>query len=340
MESGTDVAMHHGAGAVMGALVGDAAGAVLEFLGRAPTEAEVHRALDMPGGGVWRVAPGQITDDGELTVSLLGALAPGAPYDADRVAAAYVAWYRSSPFDVGGTTAAALRAFAPRAPGDFAGAAAALERAAREASMGSKANGSLMRASPLGVWGHALPTDILVAAARQDSALTHPNLSCADAVAAYSIAIATLIRERGDRAAAFAAAETWADAHANDEVRGWIAAARAGENVPYHPLAGFIRIAFVHAFRHLLAGTSFVDALRETLLGGGDTDTNACIVGGLIGAADGLAGIPESMRRAVLECATRSGRPRPSFLHPREVLTRVQALVAAPCPSGPSLDGR
>ena len=37
--------------------------------------------------------------------------------------------------------------------------------------------------------------------------------------------------------------------------------------------------------------TSYKDALRDILLRGGDTDTNAAIVGGLLGAADGIDGI-------------------------------------------------
>ena len=51
-------------GAVLGAFAGDAAGATLEMMARAPTEAEVQRAMTMVGGGIWNTAPGQITDDG------------------------------------------------------------------------------------------------------------------------------------------------------------------------------------------------------------------------------------------------------------------------------------
>ena len=36
------------------------------------------------------------------------------------------------------------------------------------------------------------------------------------------------------------------------------------------------------------------------LLEGGDTDTNACIVGGMIGAAVGLSNIPSTMKDPVL----------------------------------------
>ena len=45
-------------GALLGAAVGDAAGAYLEFAGR-PDAAGVQYALSMPGGGVWRLSPGQ-----------------------------------------------------------------------------------------------------------------------------------------------------------------------------------------------------------------------------------------------------------------------------------------
>ena len=86
------------------------------------------------------------------------------------------------------------------------------------------------------------------------------------------------------------------------------------------PMAGFVRIAFTHAFYHLLRETTFVLALRQVLAGGGDTDTNACIVGGLVGAHVGLAGIPESMSRAVLTCDTAKGRPRPPWLRTKDAV--------------------
>ena len=38
-------------------------------------------------------------------------------------------------------------------------------------------------------------------------------------------------------------------------------------------MIGFVRIAFVHAFRHLLLGTPFQDAIRETIAGGDMSDS-------------------------------------------------------------------
>ena len=45
------------------------------------------------------------------------------------------------------------------------------------------------------------------------------------------------------------------------------------------------------AFYYLKNQTSYNDALKDILKRGGDTDTNAAIVGGLLGAADGIDGI-------------------------------------------------
>ena len=319
-------------GAVLGALVGDAAGAVLEFFGRPITSADVEHALMLPGGGTWGVAPGQVTDDGELTMSLLNALVES-PAQPRAAAAHYGRWVASDPFDIGITTARSLgclREDVWAARARAVGVEVAMTEAANERCMPSKANGSLMRATPLAVWGATRGDAALVAAAQGDARLSHPNPACVDACTAYVLAIASLIRVPGDAARALDIARTWTRASACDEVRGWLADADAGVDVPYTPQDGFVRIAFTHAFRHLRLGTTYVDALRETLAGGGDTDTNACIVGGLVGARWGAAAIPEAMQASVLGCDTRRGKnPRPDMLHPRSVPEQLRVLLSA-----------
>ena len=171
------------------------------------------------------------------------------------------------------------------------------------------------------------------------TSLSHPNNSCGYAVACYSIAIATLIKQPGKRELAFNNAKAWLDSQADlvkdqyqyhcwAEVSSWLYDAADNVNVDYFPQIGFIKIAFTHAFRHLLLGSDYENAISETLFGGGDTDTNACIVGGLIGAAVGVDNIPEHMRNAVLNCDTTQGKhPRPDFLHPRQVDELISRLL-------------
>lgn len=326
-------------GAILGACVGDAAGAVLEFVSGDLTANRVDHAMTLPGGGCWRVAPGQITDDGELTLCLARALAGGG-FDLERIALSYAKWIDSPPFDIGTTTRNGLGCthesqWAAVCRKD--GYASAMTRAAAERNMTSKANGSLMRAAPLGVWGASADCSTggeidvrrLAECAIADSRLSHPNPSAADAVACYAIAIATLIRTAGDREAAFAAAEAWAEESAIEEVRRWLADARRGKDVAYVPQIGFVCIGFTHAFRHLAAGSDYVMAIRETIAGGGDTDTNACIVGGLIGAACGAESIPAAVREKVLSCTTSDGRRRPEWLHAAQIPDLVDRILAA-----------
>lgn len=319
-------------GCLVGVCAGDAAGAILEFLGRKPTQTEVENALRMPGGGVWNVTSGQITDDGELTLCFAHALAGRSVFEIERVAQQYARWIASSPFDMGIATRSSLGCCShnphSKSVSEIHGYATAMRQAATQHCMASKANGSLMRATPLGIWGHRFPDSELAEFARQDSALSHPNQSCQDAVACYVIAIANLMRTPGNRLSAFQAARVWANANANAEVQGWLNDAEANLNYPYHPQAGFIRIAFTHAFRLLIQGADYMTALREVLAGGGDTDTNACIVGGLIGAADGINAIPVEIARAVIECDTSKGKhPRPDFLSGRHILSLAERLL-------------
>lgn len=319
-----------GLAAVAGALVGDAAGAVLEFFGREIREHDVAHALTMPGGGTWEVAPGQVTDDGELTVSLLRGLVDAPENPTPAVATRYAAWVASAPFDIGATTAASLGclrdpAFAALAKSD--GPHVAMTLAAKERCMRSKANGSLMRATPLAVWGARHELDRVVEITRADAELSHPNPACVVSAIAYVRAVRRLVLSPGDVTGAIAEARD--AAREDDEVRGWLEdAVERDVVVPCSPQDGFVKIAFSHAFRHLARGTAYEEALRVTLLGGGDTDTNACIVGGLLGARFGASAIPSRLLEAVLASDHRRGKNvRPDDLHPRDVPSLVSRLL-------------
>jgi ADP-ribosyl-[dinitrogen reductase] hydrolase len=329
-------------GCLLGALAGDAAGATLEFLGRQPTAEEVNLAMQMCGGGVWNIAPGQITDDGELTLCLAQALAESPNFDRETIARNYARWVDSNPFDIGSTTEKSLGACTQSPWQELLakqGYATVMTQAASQYCMSSKANGSLMRSSPLGIWGYRLRDEELAHLARQDSQLSHPHPSCGYAVACYVIAIANLMRSLGDRHLAFQNTKQWLESQiliaqnplelaAVEEVLSWLSNAENHVNLECYPHEGFVKIALTHAFHHLGLGSDYETAIRETLLGGGDTDTNACIVGGLIGAACGVDAIPEVMKHSVLCCDTRVGQnPRPKFLSATQVPSLVQQLL-------------
>ncbi len=308
-------------GAILGAFVSDAAGATLEFLGHDPSVEEVNRALQMVGGGCWGTAPGQITDDSELALSLLHALVSAfetSTPELEQVALFYQRWLNSPPFDIGMTTRRGLSAL----PFEGEMLHEAMWRNATQAS-DSKANGGLMRVTPWGIWGSRQSSEKVVTMVRQEQSLTHCNPSCQDSSAAYVLAIRHLILHPGDHKGAFSTALQWLQQEGEAEVLEWMQMAEANEDVGYTPMMGFVKYGFVHAFRHLKQQTDFVQAIKETLLGGGDTDTNACIVGGLLGACYGEEAIPAHQREALFSCDVSLGRPRPEWLQTRAVVAEL-----------------
>jgi hypothetical protein len=70
-----------------------------------------------------------------------------------------------------------------------------------------------------------------------------------------------LMLHQGD-SRGFLAAKNVVDPEGGSEVLSWLDAAERGDGPPYHPLAVFVRIAFRHAFRHLLLASSYEQAIQ------------------------------------------------------------------------------
>eukprot|EP01084_Bolivina_argentea_P138391 243641_1 len=76
---------------------------------------------------------------------------------------------------------------------------------------------------------------------------------------------------------------------------------------------GFIKIAFQRCCYYLLKGKSYSDTIRCVVGEGGDSDTNACIVGGLMGAYHGLSGIPSEYVINIHKCQPKYDGKRDIF---------------------------
>jgi ADP-ribosylglycohydrolase/fructose-1,6-bisphosphatase/inositol monophosphatase family enzyme len=313
-------------GCLLGQLAGDALGSAVEF--QDPTriqQAWPEGLRDLIDGGTWNTLAGQPTDDSEMALALARTVGFLGGYQASSVLDAYADWVDSDPFDIGNTTRAALGAAARAPKGER------LDAAARAAIADSQANGSLMRASPIGILAAGNPA-LAAEIARTDSGLTHPHPVCRAACAAFAAAIAVGIAG-GDRAAMVAAAldQCGSDAHA-ETVRADLRAARDdGPPEDFMHQQGWVRIALRNAFAWLAAGASAEDAIIATVARGGDTDTNGAIVGALLGAADGREGIPMRWRRLILTCRpTPEGSaktPRPAAYWPDDALTLAESIL-------------
>ena len=81
---------------------------------------------------------------------------------------------------------------------------------------------------------------------------------------------------------------------------------------------GWVKLAFSYAVYELATGTDFEESLVRTIGRGGDTDTNAAIVGAVLGGVYGSEGIPQRWRDTVEKCTPGPGtmRPRPEEYWP------------------------
>ncbi len=291
-------------GCLLGQIAGDALGTTVEFES-ADRIARAHPGglRDIVGGGPFRVQPGQVTDDTELALALARSVVAAGCYDRDAAAASYLAWMRSRPFDIGNTTRQAFGGSSGPVTG--AGVASFIEA---RASCTSQANGALMRASPLGIYGASLAPDDLATMAAADARLSHGHPACQAANVVYAHAIAFAIRTGATPAEVYAEARRFAMANAAAAPAvEWLdaAAERAPEDFSHH--MGWVWIAFQNAFHRLLHAPSFEEGVVATVMAGGDTDTNGCVAGALLGAVHGEEAIPARWRASILACRTERG---------------------------------
>ena len=302
-------------GTLLGLLAGDALGSQVEF--QSPEAIRAHhpeglRAL-LPGG-TWNLLAGQPTDDGEMALALARALVEGQGFDRDLVARAYIDWKGSNPFDIGTTTTRGIDALRDRGGPNPA----------------SQANGALMRVAPIGIAAAGRP-EAAAAWADLDAGLTHPHPVCRSASAAFSAAVAAGVAGADPHA-------MWAVAHAHagegagaTEIRQCLIEAREAPPPDFARHQGWVLTAFGNAFHRLWIGQPFTEALVETVMAGGDTDTNAAICGALLGAAEGRDAIPPAWRAQVLSCRAVAGRgvvhPRPADYWADDALELAEALL-------------
>ena len=300
-------------GALIGQLAGDSLGSLVEF----KTAAVIKRTYpggvrELAEGGTFGTLAGQPTDDSEMALMLARSLVANGGYVAPDVFDRYVYWLDSGPFDCGNTVRSALRGH--RNPE-------------------SQANGALMRVSPIGIAGAMLPIDTVADWADADAELTHPNHVCRQVNALYAIAMATAIRDGCTPVDLYHRIEVWAADRAVDTVvLQSIHRAETEAPADFMHQQGWVLIAFQNALYQMLHAQSLEEGVIDTVMRGGDTDTNAAIAGALLGAIYGLTAIPGQWLDAVLSCRpsesdARVANPRPECFWPVDALELAEALL-------------
>ena len=302
-------------GCLLGQFAGDALGSLVEFQSSERILAKYPDGVrDLADGGTWDTIAGQPTDDSEMALMLARSIVKEGGFDAARVRDAYVYWLDSGPFDCGNTVRSGLRGYL---------------------NYDSQANGAMMRVSPLGIFGAKHSLESVSEWAQGDAVLTHPHIVCLQANSIFAMAIANVIQTGCGPDELYRRMCTWADEQGIEPVLLRVMEA-ASDKLPsdFKTQQGWVLIAFQNALWQLLHAPDFEEGVVDTVMRGGDTDTNAAICGALLGAVYGRDSVPERWVEAILNCRPEAGnprvkQPRPKVFWPVDALELSERLLSA-----------
>lgn len=277
---------------LMGLFVGDALGAQVEF----KSVEQIQRyfserdRFDLYPGGTFNIERGQITDDSEMAISLIRSFDNIYRYNSNITYDWYCKWIKSNPFDFGNTT---YHALVYGTENKF-----------------SEANGALMRCAPIALKYYTHELDEVMNFAEEDCKITHPNKVCVDINKIY-LAIMYYTLNKGSMRNIFKiiTSNTFITKYdISDDVISTVIDSTESKPKDFIINSGWVKIAFQNALYHYWNETDFTDAMKETIYSGGDTDTNACICGALIGLKKE---VPPRWVNIIKNCSPRN---RPSWL--------------------------
>ena len=300
-------------GCLLGQLIGDSLGSLVEFQRPERIRSRYPDGVrDMADGGTWNTIAGQPTDDSEMALLLARSLASEGKFDKAEVKKAYVFWLNSGPFDCGTTIQSGLTG---------------------RLSPQSQANGAMMRISPLGIFGVNYALEQVAEWARQDAAITHIHSVCQQANALFAMAIAHAISTGCSAGDLYQEIADWAkEMNVESSLKETISAAADSPPDDFVDSQGWVLIAFRNVLWQLRTADDVEEGIVDTIMRGGDTDTNAAICGALLGAVHGREAIPDRWIETIRGCRPRAGtpgvyKPRPECFWPADALELAEQLI-------------
>jgi ADP-ribosylglycohydrolase len=277
------------AGGIWGLLVGDALGVPYEFA--PPNRIPAFDRIEMkPPRDFHRaylgIQPGTWSDDGAQALCLLGSLQEKGRLDPGDLMNRLCRWFRdgylavgNEVFDVGLQTRRAIE--------HFLSGTALMECA--PTGEWSNGNGALMRVLPLALW-HEGPDRDLIADAILQSRITHGHVRSGLCCALYCL---------WARAILAGASHPWTSALDIFEAAFPMGTPERLEYEarihPRHPDpaqgTGHVVDTLLSAVQAMKAG-SYEGVVKAAIQFGNDTDTTACVAGGIAGLRDGVKAIP------------------------------------------------
>ncbi|EAR82865.1 ADP-ribosylglycohydrolase (macronuclear) [Tetrahymena thermophila SB210] len=329
-------------GCMMCSYIGDSIGTVTEFT-KDLTEEQIQKAIRMEGGGIHRVIAGQGTDDSELATSLGYGLIESDEnsIDLNLITKYYVLWVKSKPIDIGQTTSNPFKLLIndqqinikmnkdqvqEKDLSNIAISQAQID------NQNSESNGGCMRICSLIVYLSKLnDQEEIKKSVFSEQQITHPNIISQYCTYIYVRACINLI-QNGDAKKAFEDINNYVENFLNiGVIQQWwrenVLKEKFSETKIYEV---WIKHQFINVFiilKRIAEGSESIDSdllprvLKQIIRLHGDTDTAACIVGGMIGSLVGYQNIPSNYVNILVQCDLQNdpklNQKRPAIYNPR-----------------------
>jgi ADP-ribosyl-[dinitrogen reductase] hydrolase len=269
-------------GSLLGLAVGEALGAPAEFLTAEQVVEKYGVITELLGGGVYDLAPGEVTDATEMMLCLAESLADHNAFEPEDVMARLGAWLESQPAHVSLTVRAALISYRSGTHWDVA------SRRAYEILGGPTAgNGSLIRCAPVGLFYYA-DADKRREISHRESMLTHFDRLAGWSCAAFNDLLTCaldgdLAGDLPEVAAAFV-----------DEDKRVAAVLRDTPEAEVEEIvsSSFVLDTLQTALWTVLHAADFEHAVTMAVNMGNDATAAGAVTGALAGAVSGESGIP------------------------------------------------
>ena len=270
------------AGCLWGQAIGDALGLGTEFMNRD----EVLHTYPEGLSEYLQIGEefGRWTDDTDMMLCIAEAIIADKDIKPNTIAHNFKEWYKSSPVDIGGTTARILSLF------EYEDSPFEISRMMWERS-GSKnaANGGVMRTSVVGLWNENVALN-----AENICKLTHADPRCIGSCVIISELINSLVWQ--DKELSFEELLQIGNKY-DSRIKPYLERAMNGFLEDFElddeQTMGYTLKTMGCAIWCLFHVNSFKEGLLKVVNAGGDADTNAAVACAVLGAKYGKKGIPE-----------------------------------------------
>ena len=270
------------AGCLWGQAIGDALGLGTEFMSK---DEVLHNYPDgLSEYSQFGEEYGRWTDDTDMMLCVARAIIADKDIKPNTIAHNFKEWYKSSPVDIGGTTARILSLFEYE-ESPFEIARMMWERSGRN----NAANGGVMRTSVVGLWNENVAGN-----AEKICSLTHADPRCIGSSVIISELINSLVWQ--DKELSYEKLLQIGDKY-DSRIKPYLERARNGLLEDFElddeQTMGYTLKTMGCAIWCLFHVNSFKEGLLKVVNAGGDADTNAAVACAVLGAKYGKKGIPE-----------------------------------------------